>query len=230
MSFRKRISILIIVFSLPLYGEYYSGNSESEARIVRLPVWAFLEGQPGTMRDGEGAPFIPAKEALEETANLLLSGMSYGWRFSYTPADNIRKVSETFILESLKGKDLEKENIKIKEIRIKYPFVYCWAEYPLSETEIERHSSWNALKYKIIKGKGEGWRKDEMEGVKEAYNSAIKNALLSYAKKNLKNKPKEIKGELLIKNSPHLSISSGLFKAEVELYLNIKEIVPYTVF
>ena len=81
-----------------------------------------------------------------------------------------------------------------------------------------------------MKGVGEGLRKNETEGVKTAYINAIKKAIKEHVRKSEKNKPKEIIGEVLIKNSPRLFCSSGLFKAEVELYINIKEIVPYTAF
>lgn len=213
-----------------IFPEYYSGNTEDEARIIRMPIWVFLEGQPGTMKEDEGSPFLPPKDALEKTSSFLLLGMAYGWKFSYTPSDKGRDVKEVFQIIPIENSKIRKELITIKEVKIKYPYVYSWAEYPLSIYEVERHSSWLSLKYKTIKGVGEGKRKEETKGVKEAYTNAIKNAIMKYAKKQIKNKPKEIVGEVLIKSSPRLFCTSGLFKAEVELYINIKEIIPYTVF
>ena len=213
-----------------LKAEYYSGNTINSLRIVRVPIWVFLEGQPGTMQEGEGKSFLPPKEALHEMSIFLLQGMSYGWVFDYTPEDKGRKVAEDFKIEPINGVNVRKSSITFTEVRIKYPYVHSWAEYALNEDEIARHSSWASLKYKTVKGAGEGKRKDETEGVKAAYNNAIKKAILGYARKIMKNKPKEIRGEVLIKNSPRLYCTSGLFKAEVELYINIKEIIPYSVF
>lgn len=228
----KKYNFALCLFfaSFSLFCEYYSGNTDRESRIVRLPVWAFLEGQPGTIQEEEMTVFTPPKEALQEESRFLLLGMSYGWYFSYTPEDKRRGVKEVFEMDAMPKAKIEVENIKIREVRIKYPYVYSWAEYALSEKEVQRHSSWNSLKYKSIKGVGRGWRKDELKGVKDAYNNAIKDAIFSYAKKNIKNKPKEIVGEILIKSSPHLSCASGFFRAEVELYINIKETIPYTSF
>lgn len=222
--------LIFLFFAVSVGSEYYSGNTEKDAMIMRVPVWAFLEGQPATMEKDEASPFIPPKQALQEVSNFLLIGMSYGWEFSYTPSDERRNVKEVFEMRAIDELKITKEEIKIQEVRIKYPYIYCWAEYNLSNDEALRQKSWQNLKYKTIKGRGEGYRKNETEGVKTAYVQAIKNAIISYAKKTEKNKPKEIVGEVIIKSSPRLFCASGLFKAELELYVNIKEIVPYTAF
>ncbi|MGP1521628.1 MAG: hypothetical protein ACTTIZ_09035 [Treponema sp.] len=229
-KFRNLFTFLFLSFSLTLNGEYYSGNTEKDSRIMRVPVWAFLEGQPGIMEGDDASPFIPPKKALQEVSNFLLTGMSYGWEFSYTPSDARREVKEVFEIKALNELKIKKEEIDIKEVRVKYPYIYCWAEYSLSSDEIALHQSWQNLKYKTVKGIGEGLRKNETEGIKTAYTNAIKKAIREYARKTEKNKPKEIIGEVLIKNSPRLFCSSGLFKAEIELYINIKEVIPYTAF
>ena len=231
MTKHNCLFILFFLFlSVNIGCEYYSGNTEKDSRIMRVPVWAFLEGQPGTMEGDNTSPFLPPKEALQEVSRFLLTGMSYGWEFSYTPSDKRREVKEVFEIKAIKDLKITKEKIKIQEVRIKYPYVYCWAEYNLSNDELARQTSWQNLKYKSIKGRGEGLRKNETEGVKTAYTNAIKDAITGYARKIQKNKPKEIIGEVMIKSSPRLFCSSGLFKAEIELFINIKEIVPYTAF
>lgn len=221
--------VLSLLF-VPLTAEYYSGNTKNEARIVRAPIWVFLEGQPGVMSEGEGRDFTPPRQALQEVAEFLLSGLCYGWKFSYTPQDRSRAVEEVFELENISVDLIEKEDIKYKEVRVKYPYVSSWVEYSLRQDATSRHSSWEALKFKTIKGLGEGERKEEMEGVKKAYTNAIKMAILKHAKKTIKNRPKEIVGEVLLKHSPRLFCTSGLFKAEVELYINIREVIPYSTF
>lgn len=229
-KYRHLFVVFFFFISLNVGCEYYSGSTENNSRIMRVPVWAFLEGQPGTMEGDDVAPFIPPKKALQEVSNFLLTGMSYGWEFSYTPSDARREVKEVFEIKAIQELNVKKEEINIKEVRVKYPYIYCWAEYNLSSDEVARHKSWQDLKYKIAKGSGEGLRKNETEGVKTAYTNAIKKAIREYARKTQKNKPKEIIGEVLIKSSPRLFCSSGLFKAEIELYINIKEVIPYSAF
>lgn len=222
--------LMFLLFPLSLSSDYYSSSKEDEARILRFPVWVFIEGQPGTMQEGEGQHFTSPKDALEEITYFLIYAMCYGYNFYYTPQDNMRGVKEDFRIEKISSIEVKKENIKIKEVKIKYPYVHTWVEYTLELKEDTFNASWTALNYKSTKGRGEGKRQDETMGVRNAYISAIKNAVVAYAKKSIKNKPKELKGEFLIKNSPRLFCASGLFNAEVELYINIKEIIPYQAF
>ena len=222
-------SFLFSIFLNSASAEYYSGSNKDEARIVRAPIWVFIEGQPALMSEDEGSTFTPPKEALQEVARFLLSGMSYGWKFTYTPHDKSREVKEVFELVPISEVNIQSE-LRYSDVRVHYPYVSSWVEYPLSSNDLARHSSWNSLKFKTIKGSGEGRRKDELEGVKTAYINAIKMAIVEYAKKTVKNRPKEIIGEILLKNSPRLFCASGLFKAEVELYINVREVIPYSYF
>ena len=222
--------LFLLLFPLSLSSEYYSSSKEDEVRILRFPVWVFIEGQPGTMEEGDGKPFTSPKDALEKITSFLIYGMCYGYNFYYTPADKMRGVKEDFRIEKISSMEVKKENIKIKEVRIKYPYVHTWVEYPLGQGEDVFNASWASLTYKSVKGRGDGKRQDEMAGVMTAYTNAIKNALTSYGKKTIKNKPKELRGAFLIKSDPRLFCASGLFKAELELYINIKEIIPYQAF
>ena len=124
--------LLFFIFINPLQAEYYSGNTKNSARIIRVPIWVFLEGQPGTMQEDEGSTFLPPKEALQELSLFLLSGMSYGWYFNYTPQDNKRKVDEVFQIEPINGIEIRKKAYAIgikenKEIEW-FEAVYEWSE------------------------------------------------------------------------------------------------------
>jgi len=225
------VFLFVSFFLILLSAEYYSGDSEEAERVLRAPVWVFVEGQPGLMSEEEGNAFIPAREALQDIAQFLLSGLSYGWKFSYTPSDKARAVKEVFEMDMIVGDyKLDKLKIRYKDVSVKYPYVHSWVEYPLHKDEVSGHAMWAALKFKTIKGRGTGERKDELKGVKTAYTNAIKDAIMKYAKKTVKNRPKCLVGEVLLKSSPRLFCASGLFKAEVELFINIREVIPYTAF
>ena len=225
---RKFIAVLLFFISFYLYADTYSGASASDALIVRAPVWVFLDEAPQLKDDENKAKFIPPKEALLELSAYILSGMTYGLNFVYTPLDKKRNVDEYFELESVFKPSTE--NIKITEVRVKYPYCYSWAEYGISESYAGHFKLWTKNAHKTIKGRGKGDRFDELEGVYAAYTEAVKNAVREYARGFLKNKPKEIRGAVLIKSSPRLFVESGFFKAELELYIQIDEIIKYTVF
>ncbi|UTC76621.1 hypothetical protein E4O04_00720 [Treponema sp. OMZ 799] len=225
---RKFIALLLFFISLCLYADTYSGASGSDALIVRAPVWVFLDEAPKLKDDESKAKFTPPKDALLELSAYILSGMTYGLKFSYTPFDKKRNVEEVFELETVFKPSTE--NIKITDVRVKYPYCYSWAEYGIPESYSGHFKLWTKNAHKTIKGRGKGDRFDELEGVYTAYTEAIKNAVRQYARTFLKNKPKEIRGAVLIKSSPRLFVESGFFKAELELYIQIDEIIKYTVF
>ena len=216
--------------SLSICADTYSGTSSETALIVRSPVWVFLETEPGTFDDKPPKQNIPPKEALNELSRYILSGMIYGWKFSYTPYDKKRNVQEFFELMPIFQIEKNDKNFFITDVEIKYPFCYCWAEYGIPESKAIRLEFWKSISHKTVKGRGMGERSDELKGVYNAYTEAAKNAIREYARKFVKNKPKEISGEMLIKNNPRLYIESGLFKAELELYLHIEEIISYNFF
>lgn len=216
--------------SLLICADTYSGGSAEKAVIVRSPVWVFLEPVPGSFDDSPAKEITPPKEALKELSRYILAGMVYGWKFSYTPYDKKRNVQEFFELTPIFQIEKDDKNVFITDVEIKYPYCYCWAEYGIPESEAIRLEFWKSISYKTVKGRGTGDRSDELKGVYDAYSEAAKNAVREYARKFIKNKPKEISGEMLIKNNPRLYIESGLFKAELELYLHIEKVISYQFF
>lgn len=216
--------------TLSICADTYSGLSPETAVIVRSPVWVFLETVPGTFDDSPPQENLPPKAALNALSRYILSGMVYGWKFSYTPYDKKRNVQEFFELTPIFQIEKNDKNVFITDVTIKYPFCYCWAEYRMPESRAIRLEFWKSISHKTVKGRGAGERSDELNGVYTAYTEAAKNAVREYARKFIKNKPKEILGELLIKSNPRLYIESGLFKAELELYLHIEEIISYKFF
>ena len=225
---RKFIAVILFFISFYLHADTYSGASASDALIVRAPVWVFVEEAPQLKDDENKVKFTPPKEALLELSAYILSGMTYGLNFVYTPLDKKRNVEEYFEIEPVFKPSTK--DIKITDVRVKYPYCYSWAEYGIPESYTGHFKLWTKNAHKTIKGRGKGDRFDDLEGVYAAYTDAVKNAVREYARGFLKNKPKEIRGAVLIKSSPRLFVESGFFKAELELYIQIDEIIKYTVF
>ncbi|PIE97926.1 MAG: hypothetical protein CR988_05385 [Treponema sp.] len=218
---------IAIFYSLP--ANSYTGSSDADSMIVRIPVWVFLETVPGS--NGQDArDSLPPRKALTKLSAFLLSGMTFGWKFSYTPYDKIRSVEEFFELTPVYEISTEDAALKITELRPAYPYLYCWAEYSVAPNTAKRREFWKSISYKTSKGRGEGKRDQEINGVYNAYINAAKQSVRNYARTLTKNKPREIIGEMIIKDNPRLYMKSGTFYAELEVYIQIKEIVPYKVF
>ena len=224
------IFLLFYISVFLLYADSYSGSAAHEALIIRAPVWVFLEPQPGVMDNDIQGEKLPLRQALLEVSKTILEGMTYGWRFSYTPLDKRRKVEEEFELIPIQPIMLDDERLSVTGLRAQYPYLYCWAEYRITAAMSLRKTEWVRSNYVIAKGYGSADRKMEIDGVRQAYKEAALSAVRGYLRKNQKNKPKSIIGEMLIKENPRLYAASGKFNAELTVYLYVKEVIPYEVF
>lgn len=222
-------SFLLCAASL-LYGDSYSGADTNEALIIRAPVWVFLESQPGVMDDDMQGTRLPPRQALTELSKTVMEGMVYGWKFSYTPFDKRRQVEEEFELIPLQTIPSNDSRLSVTELRPQYPYLYCWAEYRVSGAAALHRTEWIRINYITAKGSGSAERKMEIDGVRQAYREAALAAVRGYLRKNIKNKPKSVSGEMLIKDNPRLYVSGGKFTAQLTVYLYIKEVIPYEVF
>ena len=231
--------------------------SAEAPRVIRVPVWVFLEPVPGkgfpapkdpadknaTAGDstaaGTAAPAgtaataessgPPAKD-LRELARFVLSGMVYGWRFSYTPSDRTRRVDESFTLEPIAEIPDDDPRFSLSGFDPAYPRVSTWAEFLLDDAAARRNLFWKSVQFRSADGQGYGDRERESAGIRDAYADAVRTAIRAYARKLEKNKPKEIHGEVLLKDNPRLFTEAGRFVADITVLVNLIEIVPYSTF
>jgi hypothetical protein len=86
------------------------------------------------------------------------------------------------------------------------------------------------VQFRSADGRGYGDRERESAGIRDAYSDAVRAAVRAYARKLEKNKPKEIRGEVLLRENPRLFTEAGRFVADITVLVNLIEIVPYTTF
>lgn len=231
MTFRTLVLFILLYGAAGLlYADSYSGADSTEARIIRAPVWVFLEPQPGVMDSSEQGPQLPIRQALTELSRTVLEGMTFGWRFTYTPFDKQRQVAEVFELVPIQPIDGSDTRLSLTELRAQYPYLYCWAEYRISDAMTRRWTEWQTIAALTAKGRGSADRKQELDGIRQAYREAAKSVVRGYLRKNLKNKPQRVTGEMLIRDNPRLYASGGKFTAELTVFLSIKEVVSYEAF
>ncbi len=228
---RKICFFACLICTAPLlYADSYSGSDVSESLIIRAPVWVFLEPQPGVMDNDTQGTRMPPRKTLIELSKTIMEGMVYGWKFSYTPFDKRRTVAEEFELKPLQSILPSDSRLSVTELRAQYPYLYCWAEYRVTDAVALHRTEWLRINYVTAKGSGTAERKMEIDGVRQAYRDAALAAVRGYLRKNIKNKPKTVSGEMLIKDNPRLYVSGGKFTAELTVYLYIREVIPYQTF
>lgn len=211
----------------PLPADSYSGSGPAGERIVRAPVWVYLEPVPGNLATGETNPVVPPLAELENLSRFVLEGMVFGWRVVYTPPDRARAVEEYFEMVPLARLPEQDNRLKLTELRARYPLLETWAELTLDEATARHIDRWQSVLFRTVQGRGTGERTAEAEGIRDAYRAAVLNAVREHARTLEKNKPKEIHADVLLRGEPRLHTGQGRFVANLRLILHVREIVPY---
>jgi hypothetical protein len=223
----KRFVVGLVCIFLACAVDCAAGDS------VRITLWALSEAIPGTPEFAAPSdnPWAYAAQKIRETAPFLIEGMVYGWDFSYTPSDIARSVAERFSFSPTRTlSEGEIAGIEYTDPREKNNRVSCWVDFPLNESMARVKAHWNSVSYRKIKGKGFAPLMNGFDGIKQAASDALKNAVRQYARGLEKNKPKEIDGSVIIVGNPGIGINAGRYQVELEFYLELREIVPYSVY
>ncbi len=199
-------------------------------RVLQAPVWVYAERVPGSSGAEDVVNDAPPLDRLDSVSRFVLSGMVYGWKFSYVPYDKKRGVAEEFSLEPLAEIAADDPRFAILHLKPSYPRLLCVAEYSLDDSHARWITHWDSTVFRTSKGRGSGERVDETNGIRAAYAGAIRSAIREHARKLEKNKPKEVTGEVLLRENPRLFPDEGRFVAEVRVLINVREVVPYRSF
>ncbi len=214
----------------------YEANSQNyvSESLLRFPLWYVLEEAPTIASEQfqSDSVFAPAISALQEITPFFISGLTYGWEFSYTPSDNLRGVKEYFELTEIFSVNIGDENLHFADTKIEdgVSKVETWVEYHLSPRMMWERERWYTSAFPSVGGKGETSVFDGANGIIIACESAAKNALREYARSLIKNKPKEITGKILLTDFPRYYIDAGKYVADLDFFLNVSKIVEYTYF
>lgn len=206
------------------------GARADSSREIRAPVWTYLETVPGNLSPDELKAKKPPIQELDSIARFVMGGMVYGWKFSYTPSDKTRNVAEYFTLSPVKEILSGDPRFSVVDLTPDYPRLTCWAVFTLDDSTKRWEKYWGSVLFRSSSGRGTGERMDEAKGVRKAYENAVMAAVRLYARGLEKNKPREIRGEVLLRENPRLFADQGYFVADIKVLINIQELVPYTKF
>ncbi len=228
----KRFPLILIVLfiSLSLFPQERIYQTEGAENLLRIEIWSLLETEPGREIESSSTFYDNSVNELKTVAPFVLEGMIYGWDFSYSPSDTQRKADEYFEFTPrgviLKGD----ERLSFKDPRIENERFYVWLEYMRSAEMMAQKRAWDSVIFPKISGTGRGKIENGTEGIIQAYREALKNAVRSYARGIEKNKPKEIRGSVLLIKNPRLYIDSGAYTADLDFFLQVGKIIPYALY
>lgn len=235
-----RFLLAVFVLFLPLFSFAQAPEQDEQLRVA---IWADLDPFPGELEGEESVSPVRQNpvsdfekqygfsiERAKKISPYLIGAMISGWRYSYTPYDRTRGVSEFWELEEVKPFDpvlnrIEYHEPIVKENRLEV-YAYC-NRTPAQQAEYRR---WTSIVYPHVKGVGTGSVSEGFEGIKKACGEAAKNAVREYWRLYVKNKPKEIEGSLLLIREPRIYINNGQFTVDLDFFMETDRIVHYSIF
>ena len=236
----QRLKIFLVFTLIFAFGAAgFSGNNTlfaqtpSIIRNIRFPVWAEVDAYPGTQAaadDVEAQEYSYSIARIKETVPFLIEGLVYGWKFTYVPSDKTRGVEEYFEVVPLRGDGTSGFDIKYSSVWIENNRFNCWVDYARTDYEVQVYNLWASIQNPTIQGRGYGDLTKGFEGIKEAAEDALKNAVRDYYRNLIKNKPKEISGSVLLRKTPLLGIDSGRYVINLDFFLECGSIEEYTQF
>lgn len=233
---------LAIKFILLFFLGTIFAQEVSFQKKIRLPLWAELDAYPGLHPVGEDEEsnsvsidydepvFAHAVREMKKITPFLLGGMVYGWEFDYTPYDKARGVKEFFEFKEIRPFEDETKFIKYENPWFDESKVHCWVSFERSDAMINSYNHWSDIKNPRILGLGGGSITKGFEGIQEAAENALKDAVRTYFRKILKNKPKRITGTVLVNKVPAILVKSGNYQIQLDFFLQIGTIIEYSQF
>ena len=244
MEKRLRTVVLFLFFSIILFPLFPFGSGVSQENLVRFSLWAQTEVYPGffksdvsekekslnIVREEDEWYSVPVRK-IREIAPFLVEGMVYGWRFSYTPYDRARGVEEFFEFEPVNRLSEE----ELSRIHYKKPWaegdrLSAWIEFQRTAFQSHRFRAWESVLHPRIKGVGFAHLSKGFDGIREASEEALKNAVREYERTILKTKPKEVSGIVLIREPPLIGIDAGRYRITLDFFMETDRILEYRTF
>lgn len=176
-----------------------------------------------------GEESTPEQRLLQE-ARYTLSGIIYGWEFSYVPGDRARRVAEWFELDPIAEVPWGNPGLRVRDVRAVEGTLYGQIDYTFSRIEQAHLSQWSSFTSSRGSGSGSGPLLDGSAGKIEAIEAAIHHAVREYLRSRYPNRPREVTGRVALLGPPRVRAAAGEYHARVTIAIEIRDVLDYEVF
>ena len=216
----------ITLSALLLLGPGQLRAQVSPDAFVTVELWAELDPLVDAMAGTPVTREVAVNRLLDE-AQATISGLVYGYRFSYTPGDPAREIDEEFHLEPYARIIRGDPRLDVVQTWVEDTNLYARVTYSLDPAQIPWFTGWHSSAHARSSGVG---RVSVMGGptVKvEALADGIRMAIRNYARRIEFNRPASIAGAVILADAPRYGVQDGNYEALVTVYLQIDSIVPF---
>lgn len=185
--------------------------------------WYDLE----TIVPGEPIRPVPAEEGarrLLEEARYIFSGMLYGFHFEYEPGDSRFEIEDQFSMTPIAEIPFGDPALSIVQTRMEKKRLIVRIRYDMVPFQQARLEGWDSNMFPSASGLGEAsFYKGQGQRIK-AVEEGVRQALRNHLRARVYDRPQRVSGDLVFEKAPRILLDEGLFKAVVQVRLNIREI------
>jgi hypothetical protein len=155
----------------------------------------------------------------------LMSANVYGYRFTYRPGSVLMETEELFEVELRGAVGPDQVHVLASGVRDRVYRVKI--ELPLTPSASRWMGAFATGTVRLVSAEGtsdffQGW-----EGRSDALRQALRNLVLTAAKKQVRSKPLLISGDILLEGNPAFAVGAGRHYCRVEGYVNLVDVVTY---
>jgi len=196
---------------------------------IEANFWVELDPLVGSGQEHPLNMETASEIALKE-AQYVFSGMIYGFSFIYTPYDAARQVEELYALELHAEVPWGDAGLQVAQMKLDKRLLRVFIRYFPSEHQVRWLRMMGSNIYHTAQGRGVGnlFRGTEQKFM--AIDEAIKDGIRNYLRPRILNKPKEVRGNVVLDSVPYIIIDEGQYVASVHIKIDIDEIIPYRVY
>ena len=202
-----------------------------EVRVIIEPVYISDYAEDNRRLDRESL----YHRALEETA-FFYSAMIYGWAFDYEVGERARGIAEDFSLTPVGEIPFGDPRLSVTDSKFEDIRLYVWSDYRLSTDQQRRMKIWTSGTVRSAQATGRGalsgadgesgWLDVKKAVLEDAARAAVRTMLRG----SERNRPKEVKGFISLSSFPLYHIESGEWVVSARFRVEIKEIIPFSVY
>lgn len=198
-------------------------RSPGSRDTITLELWTIED----TLIHQDGSS--PEERLLRE-ARYTLSGMIYGWDFTYTPADPLRQVEELFELEPLGSVAWGDPALRLRETGSHEGTRYGQFDYRLPPEAQAHRSQWDSFASHHSSATARGDLLEGYQGKITALERALHRAVRDHLRPRHPNRPRQVQGSLILSRPPRFRTVSGYYEATVTIVLEVRELTEYRLF
>ncbi|MGO8694428.1 MAG: hypothetical protein ACLQMF_12245 [Rectinemataceae bacterium] len=220
---------LAFALALGIGGAAAQAQGDDGAVRFRSEFWAEIEPVSDL---GDPWPVPPEERSrrIMDEAAWIYSGMIWGFEFSYTPYDKVRRIEERFDLKSLGSIRSDDPRLSLGPSRVEGGSTRAFVTYHPLPDEEARVVSYADEPWRGTQGIG---RADYLLGWKAhraAYEDGLREAVRSLLQLIEPNKPRRVLGRVVFERVPALGLAGGFYTSQVRARVEVSRILRYEVY